>query len=130
MPSSVIYRSNINFIDAEDKVAYYSDSSHRLFPRNPGVISRDVKNCHPPKSLHMGTEILEPFKRSERIKAEFWLELGGKFIRIQYLALRNKQCAYLGGLDFGQDATHYARCSGSVVCLSGNDGDERHCWKT
>lgn len=104
---------DISFIDADDKVAYYSDSSHRIFPRSLGVIGRDVKNCHPPKSLHVATEILEPFKRGERNKAEFWLELGGKFIRIQYLALRNKQGTHLGCLEVGQDATHFARCRGS-----------------
>jgi DUF438 domain-containing protein len=78
----------------------------------------------------MATETLEPFKRGERNKAEFWLELGGKFIRILYLALRNKHGTSLGCLEVGPDATHFARYTGSVVCLRGNDGDERHCWKT
>lgn len=54
----------------------------------------------------MVTEILEAFKKGERNKAEFWLELGGKFIHIQYLALWNKQGEYLGCLEVGQDATH------------------------
>lgn len=103
---------DISFVDTDDKVAYYSDSSHRLFPRSPAVIGRDVKNCHPPKSLHMVTEILEAFKRGERNKAEFWLELGGKFIHIQYLALRNKQGTYLGCLEVGQDATHVRSLQG------------------
>ncbi len=103
---------DVSFVDANDKVAYYSDSSHRIFPRSPGVIGRDVKNCHPPKSLHMVTEILEAFKRGERKKAEFWLELGGKFIHIQYLALWNKQGEYLGCLEVGQDATHVRSLQG------------------
>lgn len=103
---------DISFVDTDDKVAYYSDSSHRIFPRSPGVIGRDVKNCHPPKSLHMVTEILEAFKRGERNKAEFWLELGGKFIHIQYLALRNKQGMYLGCLEVGQDATYVRSLQG------------------
>lgn len=103
---------DISFVDADNKVAYYSDSSHRIFPRSPGVIGRDVKNCHPPKSLHMVTEILEAFKRGERSKAEFWLELGGKFIHIQYLALRDKQGSYLGCLEVGQDASHVRSLQG------------------
>lgn len=103
---------DISFVDADDKVAYYSDSSHRIFPRSPGVIGRDVKNCHPPKSLHMVTEILEAFKKGERKKAEFWLELGGKFIHIQYLALWSKQGKYLGCLEVGQDATYVRSLEG------------------
>lgn len=103
---------DISFVDADDKVAYYSDSAHRIFPRSPAVIGRDVKNCHPPKSLHMVTEILEAFKKGERKKAEFWLEIGGKFIHIQYLALYNKQGEYVGCLEVGQDATHVRSLQG------------------
>jgi len=109
---------DISFVDADDKVAYYSDSSHRIFPRSPGVIGRDVKNCHPPKSLHMVTEILEAFKRGERNNAEFWLELGGKFIHIQYLALRDKRGTYLGCLEVGQDATHVRSLQGQRRLLA------------
>ena len=109
---------DISFVDTDDKVAYYSGSSHRIFPRSPGVIGRDVKNCHPPKSLHMVTEILEAFKRGERNKAEFWLELSGKFIHIQYLALRNKQGEYLGCLEVGQDTTHVRSLQGQRRLLA------------
>ena len=109
---------DISFVDTDDKVAYYSNSCHRIFPRSPGVIGRDVKNCHPPKSLHMVTEILEAFKRAERNKAEFWLELSGKFIHIQYLALRNKQGEYLGCLEIGQDATHVRSLQGQRRLLA------------
>ncbi len=109
---------DISFVDADDKVAYYSDSIHRIFPRSPGVIGRDVKNCHPPKSLHMVTEILEAFKRGERDKAEFWLELGGKFIHIQYMALRDKGGMYLGCLEVGQDATHVRSLQGQRRLLA------------
>lgn len=118
LPSEVINEMlcnlpvDMSFVDANDKVAYYSDSSHRIFPRSAAVIGRDVKNCHPSKSVHMVTEILEAFKRGERNKAEFWLEIGGKFIHIQYLALRNKQGRYLGCLEVGQDATHVRALSG------------------
>ncbi|MGE4310874.1 DUF438 domain-containing protein [Desulfovibrio sp.] len=103
---------DVSFVDPDDRVAYYSDSAHRIFPRSAAVIGREVKNCHPPKSVHMVTEILEAFKRGERDKAEFWLELGGKFIHIEYLALRNKQGAYLGCLEVGQDATHLRSLTG------------------
>ena len=103
---------DVSFVGPDDRVAYYSDSAHRIFPRSAAVIGREVKNCHPSKSVHMVTEILEAFKRGERDKAEFWLELGGKFIHIQYLALKNKQGTYLGCLEVGQDATHLRSLTG------------------
>ena len=60
----------------------------------------------------MVTEILEAFKKGERSKAEFWLELGGKFIHIQYIALRDGQGTYLGCLEVGQDATRLRSLAG------------------
>lgn len=103
---------DISFVDADDKVAYYSDSEHRIFPRSAAVIGREVKNCHPSKSVHIVTEILEAFKGGKRDKAEFWLELGGKFIHIQYSALKDANGKYLGCLEVGQDATHLRSLAG------------------
>ncbi len=103
---------DMSFVDVEGKVAYYSDSSHRIFPRSPEVIGRDVKNCHPSKSVKMVTDILEAFKNGERKQAEFWLELGGKFIHIQYLALHSADGKYLGCLEVGQDATYVRSLEG------------------
>jgi DUF438 domain-containing protein len=103
---------DISFVGPDDKVAYYSDTAHRIFPRSAAVIGREVKNCHPPKSVPVVTEILEAFKNGVRDNAEFWLELDGKFIHIQYLAIRNKQSEYLGCLEIGQDATRLRSLTG------------------
>ena len=103
---------DISFVGPDDRVAYYSDSEHRIFSRSVAVIGREVNNCHPPKSVHIVTKILEAFKRGERDKAEFWLELGGKFIHIQYLALKDGSGNYLGCLEVGQDATHLRSLAG------------------
>ncbi len=108
---------DISFVDANNKVAYYSDSKHRIFPRSPEVIGRDVKNCHPPKSVHIVSEILENFQCGKRDKAEFWLELGGRFIHIQYLALRGAGGQYLGCLEVGQDATYVRSLTGEQRLL-------------
>ena len=103
---------DISFVGPDDRVAYYSDGESRIFPRSAAVIGREVKNCHPPKSVHMVTEILEAFKSGKRDKAEFWLELGGRFIHIQYLALRDAHGKYLGCLEVGQDATRLRALTG------------------
>lgn len=103
---------DISFVDGDDNVAYYSDTTDRIFPRSAAVIGRNVKNCHPPKSLHMVTEILDKFKRGEQDRAEFWLELGKKFIHIEYRALRDSNGKYLGCLEVGQDGTHLRALTG------------------
>jgi DUF438 domain-containing protein len=37
--------------------------------------------------------------------AEFWIELGGRFIHIRYFAVRDKENNYRGCLEVSQDVT-------------------------
>ena len=53
---------DISFIDENDKVAYYSNTEDRIFPRSPGIIGRSVQNCHPSKSVDMVNSILDSFR--------------------------------------------------------------------
>ncbi len=103
---------DLSFVDAEDKVAWYSDSPDRLFPRSPGVIGRDVRNCHPPKSLAVVERILREFREGKKDEARFWIEMGGKFIVIEYFAVRDASGRYLGTLEASQDATGIRALSG------------------
>ena len=96
---------DLSFVDADGFVRYYSETPERLFPRTPGAIGRHVTNCHPPKSVHMVEEILRAFAGGEREVAEFWIEMGGRFIHIRYLAVRNGAKEYLGCLEVTQDVT-------------------------
>jgi len=96
---------DITFVDADDKVQYYSANAERIFPRSPGIIGRDVQNCHPPDSVHKVQDILDVFKAGEKDLAEFWLELGGKFIHIRYYPLRDDDGNYVGCLEVSQDVT-------------------------
>lgn len=103
---------DLSFVDADDRVAYYSDVPHRIFPRSAAVIGRNVRNCHPPKSVHMVEDILAKFKAGERDMAEFWIELGGRFLHIRYFAVRDTEGAYLGCLEVSQDVTDIRALSG------------------
>jgi uncharacterized protein len=111
---------DLSFVDAEGFVRYYSETAERLFPRTPGAIGRHVENCHPPKSLHMVMEILRAFSAGERNVAEFWIEMGGKFIHIRYYAVRNPQGAYLGCLEVSQDVTGIRALEGQRRLLEWN----------
>jgi len=96
---------DLSFVDVDGFVRYYSETAERLFPRTPGAIGRHVRNCHPPKSVHMVVEILRAFAEGKRDVAEFWIEMGGKFIHIRYFAVRNAEKEYLGCLEVSQDVT-------------------------
>jgi DUF438 domain-containing protein len=96
---------DISFVDENDTVVYYSATRERIFPRTPGVIGRKVQNCHPPKSFDVVSRILDAFRAGLRDTAEFWIELGGKFIHIRYFALRGGGGEYRGCLEVSQDVT-------------------------
>ncbi|MDX1708477.1 MAG: DUF438 domain-containing protein, partial [Desulfobacterales bacterium] len=53
---------DLTFVDENDRVAYYSEGPERIFPRSPAIIGREVRNCHPPKSVHLVNQILDAFK--------------------------------------------------------------------
>jgi len=109
---------DLSFIDENDNVLYYSDVPDRLFPRSPGVIGRNVKNCHPPKSQHIVMKILEAFKKGTKDVAEFWLEIKGNFIYIRYFAVRDKDGKYRGTLEVSQDITNIRKLTGTQRLLN------------
>lgn len=96
---------DITFVDEEDTVRYYSATAERIFPRSPAVIGRTIQNCHPPKSLHAVTRLLEEFKAGERDVAEFWIRQGEKFVHIRYFALRDVDGNYRGTMEVSQEVS-------------------------
>jgi DUF438 domain-containing protein len=106
---------DLTFVDAEDKVQYYSASEHRIFPRSAGIIGRDVQNCHPSSSVHIVKRILDAFRNGEKDTADFWIQIESKFILIRYLAIRNEDGRYEGCLEVSQDVTK----------IKGLDGERR-----
>ncbi|MEE8552050.1 MAG: PAS domain-containing protein, partial [Desulfobacterales bacterium] len=65
----------------------------------------EVRNCHPPNSVHLVNKILDNFKSGSKDSAEFWIELGDKFIYIRYFAVRDSEGNYRGTLEVSQDLT-------------------------
>jgi len=95
---------DVQFVDEHDQVRFYSEGE-RIFPRSPGVIGRKVQNCHPPASVHKVQQIIDAFRAGEKDTAEFWIELGGKFLHIRYFAVRDAAGAYRGVVETAQDVT-------------------------
>ena len=96
---------DISFVDVNDRVAYYSATKERIFPRSPGVIGREVRKCHPPKSVDKVLRILTEFKAGRKNVAEFWIQVQGRFLHIRYFALRDAAGKYRGTLEVTQDVT-------------------------
>ena len=96
---------DITFVGKDDKVKYFSQSKDRIFVRTKAIIGRKVQQCHPKKSIHIVSKILESFKNGKRDVADFWIKMNDRLIYIRYFPVRNKDGKYLGCLEVTQDIT-------------------------
>lgn len=94
---------DFTFVDEKDEVAYFNDSKERVFPRSSSIIGRNVRNCHPPESVHVVEDILKAFKAGKRDKAEFWIKMKGMMIYIYYLPIKDRKGNYKGTLEISQE---------------------------
>ena len=108
----------LSFVDADDRVRYFSHENRaKIFPRSRGVIGTNVRNCHPPKSVHRVERILADFKAGGRDAAEFWIDLGPRKVHIRYFPVRDIGGEYLGCLETVQDITEIQRLEGQKRLL-------------
>lgn len=103
---------DLTFVDAEDRVRFFSEGAGRIFVRPKAVIGRKVQHCHPPKSLDKVEQILDDFRAGRQNVAEFWINFNERFVHIRYFALRNDTGSYLGTLEVTQDLTRERRLQG------------------
>lgn len=118
---NLIYRHmpvDLSFVDENERVCFYTDTPHRVFPRSRNVIGRDVKNCHPRTSVHIVEEIIDKFRSGEQDHAEFWINKPGLFIYITYKAVRDAEGRFRGVLEMMQDCTRIRSLEGSRTLLT------------
>lgn len=108
---------DMTFVDAQDRVQFFSESPERIFVRSRAIVGRSVQLCHPKDSVHVVEEILNDFRDGKRDSAEFWINLGGKTIHIRYFAVRDDEGKYLGCLEVSQDITDIMKITGEKRLL-------------
>ncbi len=109
---------DISFVDHEDRVAYFNTPKEgRIFPRTKMDLGRKVQNCHPPQSLDKVNAILNGFKAGTLEKAPFWIQNKGRFIKIDYFPVRDKDGKYLGTVEVTQDVTEIRSLEGEKRLL-------------
>jgi DUF438 domain-containing protein len=109
---------DLTFVDADDTVRFFTQGKERIFDRNRAILGRKVQFCHPPASVHVVESILAAFKEGAQDAAAFWLTLKGRFVHIEYFALRDDAGAYLGTLEVSQDLTAKRALQGDRRLLS------------
>jgi len=110
-------------IDENDKVLAWNKHKTRIFKRPEAVIGRDVRKCHPEKSLEKVVKILTEMKAGRRDKARFWIDLAigpkgeKQKVLIEYYALRDANGKYLGCLEATQNISDYQEIQGEKRLL-------------
>ena len=98
-----------SIVDQNDKVLAWNRHETRIFKRPSGIVGRDVRDCHPKKSLDKVETILQEMKAGSRDKARFWIDLPigpdeeRQKVLIEYYALRDSDGKYLGCLEASQN---------------------------
>ncbi|WP_324721046.1 DUF438 domain-containing protein [Salinimicrobium sp. HB62] len=111
---------DLTYVDENDKVIFYNRGKERVFPRSAGIIGREVKFCHPPKSVGTVLKILEEFRRGTKNEASFWINFKGRLIYIRYFAVRDEQKKYRGVIEMSQDITDIKSIEGEKRLLDWN----------
>ncbi|MFN2371199.1 MAG: DUF438 domain-containing protein [Candidatus Krumholzibacteriia bacterium] len=117
---------DVTFVDADDTVRYFSHGKERIFARTKAILGRQVQYCHPPKSVGMVERILDDFRAGREDHARFWITLGGRFLCIEYFAMKDEAGAYLGCLEVSQDLTAKRALEGEQRLLSYVGGEAGH----
>jgi hypothetical protein len=111
---------DITFVDADDRVRFFSEGPSRVFARSRAILGRKVQHCHPPKSVDVVDQIVESFRSGAKEVAEFWIEFHGRFVHIRYFAVRDEAKRYLGTLEVTQDVTEIRGLTGERRLLEWN----------
>lgn len=112
-----------SLLDKNDNVLGWNKHETRIFKRPKSVVGRNVRKCHPQKSLDKVEKILNEMKKGKRDKATFWIDLPlgeqreKHKILIQYFAVRNEKGEYLGCLEASQDITSIQKITGEKRLL-------------
>jgi hypothetical protein len=103
---------DLTFVDADDRVAFFSEGPDRIFSRSRAILGRKVQHCHPPRSVEVVDRIVTDFREGRQNVAEFWINFVGRFVHIRYFAVRDGENRYLGTLEVTQDLTRIRRFEG------------------
>jgi len=70
---------DLTFVDADNRVAVFSEGPDRIFARSNAILGRKVQHCHPPRSADRVNKILDDFRSGRQNVAEFWINFHSKF---------------------------------------------------
>jgi len=110
-------------LDKNDEVLPWNTHKTRIFKRPEAVVGRNVRKCHPEKSLNKVETIIKEMREWKRDKARFWIDLTlpdyeeKQKIMIKYYALRDRNGKYIGCLEASQNISELQKLKGQQILL-------------
>ena len=108
-------------LDRNNAVLAWNKHNSRIFKRSGKVLGRNVRKCHPSKSIDKVEQIIQEMKDKKRDKATFWIDLNinGKDekVLIEYYALRSPEGEYLGCMEASQAISYIQGLTGEKRLL-------------
>lgn len=90
----------LTFVDDADINRYWNDDGEKkLFKRPESALGREVWSCHPPKVQEMVRQVIGTLRSGEQDSVDVWMEKDGEPVLVRYMAVRNREGAYLGTLE-------------------------------
>lgn len=96
----------ITFVDKNDIFKYFNtheDDYDMMLVRTPGMVGRNVENCHPPKSLSKVMTLIADLKARKRTQESMWFKKEDQYVYITYKGVFDDAGEYLGILEYVQD---------------------------
>ena len=103
---------DLAFVDKDDIIRYFGGNCG-FYPHSANDLGMNLFSIHMPKSVAKVKQIVADLRSGKKDKHEFWFELRGRFVYIQYIAVRDQQGQYMGVLEVLQDATHVRGLQGN-----------------
>ena len=90
----------LTFVADADINRYWNDDGEKkLFKRPESALGREVWSCHPPKVQEMVRQVIGALRSGEQDSVDVWMEKDGEPVLVRYMAVRNREGAYLGTLE-------------------------------
>lgn len=103
---------DLAFVDKDDVIRYFGGNCG-FYPHSANDLGMNLFSIHMPKSVAKVKQIVADLRSGRKDKHEFWFEIRGRFVYIQYIAVRDHQGQYLGVLEVLQDATYVRSLEGN-----------------
>ncbi len=98
----------IDFIDKNDKFAWFSNQPNRKYPRSVKDLGKSVDTCLPKMMVGKISSIIYDLKSNEKDSAELLINSNGTRALLSFYALRNEKNEYQGTIEVTQDVEHLA----------------------